>query len=434
MGSNWISSITSSGSVLYKRFESTPIADRIRCTVIVLLMYVSSGMMFFGMNFFIHSFSYGANTFVSLFIPAVFWAIMFLVPLLGYRLHLSRQDAATAEKGKLLSGRTPGLPSVSSVSPSLQGPYLDAGLETGSTTATTVRHRVWGARFVALLCTMGLVDALGGLTAVYAALHVPVLVQALLIAGAPMYTFVFAKIFFPTSVRPITVSCVLSAVLLLGGIGLALVPQIQSPDHSVYVSAEWLMIYVASAMLPALLNVVQGRFLSDYTTQFRTPIECKMTALCGDTFTQVFITATFLPLDALPHFGASATVSDSWTGFVDGTHCIFFLCDNTFAYFLIYVLGMYFNRISFTYLNYYNPTVGAVVGQLTQPINTCLLLLFPTLNVFGQPGSWWCTLGCFLLTTGSMLLLIAWHEAPATSAIEEDNEGVFDGVVVGEQQ
>jgi hypothetical protein len=426
----WLNSITASGSVLYQRFKDTPTLDRVRCTVIVLVMYASSGMLFFGMNFFIHSFTYGQNTFVSLMIPAVFWAVLFVVPLCCNRLYLSRQAAGAVEQRRLLSERTPGLPSVSSISPSMQIQGRDC--EVVAPIPANFQHKLWGGRFVALLCTMGLVDALGGLTAVYAALHVPVLVQALLIAGAPMYTFVFAKIFFPKSVRPITMSCALSALLLLGGIALALLPQIQSPDHSLYVSAEWLIIYVVSAMLPALLNVVQGRFLSDYTLQFRTPIESKLTALCGDTVTQVFITATFLPLDALPHFGATTSVSDSWTGFVEGTQCIFFQCENTFAYFFIYMLGMYLNRISFTYLNYYNPTVGAVVGQLTQPINTCLLLLFPTLNVFGQPGSWWCTLGCLLLTTGSMLLLIAWHEAPAvaeeSTCSQDDGTAVTSGV------
>jgi hypothetical protein len=273
-------------------------------------------------------------------------------------------------------------------------------------------HKLWTARFVGLLSALGLIDAFGGLTAVYATSHVPVLVQALLIAGGPLYTFLFSKIFFSSSLRPITLSFLLSITLLLGGIALSLVPQIQSPDHELYVSVKWLIIFVASSMLPTLLNVVQGRFLDDYTTQFRSPMECKLTALCGDTVLQVFFTAAFLPLDALPHFGATDSISESWKGFTEGTQCIFFECKDTFAYFVTYTLGMWLNRIAFTYLNYYSPTVGAVVSQLTQPINTCLLLLFPTLNVFGQPGSWWCTLGCFLLTTLSMTLLIAWHEAP----------------------
>lgn len=391
--------------ILRERFRATPQRDCLQCAVIVLLLYVSSGMMFFGMNFFLHSFRYGTNTFVSMFIPALCWAVCFLLPLAVCRWRLSRQ--AAAEGGRLLSRGAQ--------------EEVEACRTSHSTQARPAAHAaelspaalpLWSGRFVGLLCVMGMVDALGGLMSVYATVHVPVLVQALLIAGAPLYTFLFSKVFFSRSIRPITLSCVLSALLLLGGIALSLVPQIQSPDHSLYVSAKWLIIFVVSAMLPTLLNVVQGRFLDDYTAQFRSPMECKLTALCGDTVTQVFFTASFLPLDALPGFGASDSLHDAWEGFTDGTHCIFFQCENNFVYFTIYTLGFFLSRIALTYLNHYNPTVGAMVGQLTQPINTCLLLLFPSLNVFGQPGSWWCTLGCFVLMTCSMLLLIAWHEAP----------------------
>lgn len=400
-----VSSIRTVVVLLQRRLEQTPVADRVRVALVVAAVYISSSMLFFGMNFWLWSFREGSNTFVSIFIPAAVWPFMFGLPYAGLKVHQKRVKEVSSITPATLREAAPAINAVTRTSPHAHSDAEVASL------LRTPRRSVWSLRFCFMLAALGLIDALGGLTAVYSATSTPVLVQSMLVAGAPLYTYLFSRFVFRRSVHPVTTPLVGSAVLLLAAIAVSLVPQILSPNHSIYVEPGWLLCYLASAMLPTLYNVVQGRFLADFSDSFDMPIEAKLVALCGDTFTQLFFTAMFFPLDSVPHFGPAASMADTWDGFVDGTRCIFFECRYNFIYFLLYVVGLWLNRLAFTYLNYYNPTVGSVVGELTQPINTCLLLIFPALNVFGQPGEWWSTLVCFVLMTGSMVLLVAWHES-----------------------
>lgn len=142
------------------------------------------------------------------------------------------------------------------------------------------------------------------------------------------------------------------------------------------------------------------------------PLLCKYIAVAGDTITQVFFTCAYFPLDAAPEFGASRTLAGSWTGFVDATHNIFNAdpTDWNKYYCLMYIVGFWLSKVTSTYLNFYSPTIGAVCGLLTQPVNTFLLLLFPSWNVFGAPASLPYAAGCFVLLLLSMIGFIVWLE------------------------
>ncbi|KEG12083.1 hypothetical protein DQ04_02021090 [Trypanosoma grayi] len=84
-------------------------------------------------------------------------------------------------------------------------------------------------------------------------------------------------------------------------------------------------------------------------------------------------------------------------------------CPNNAMYMVLYILGFWIRHIVFAYMNSYSPIVAAVTSQMTQPINTFLLLIIPSWNIYGAKAEWYYTLGCFFFLLISTVVFVCWH-------------------------
>ena len=331
---------------------------------LLLLLYASSAILFFGQNFWMWSFKRGNPRYVGLILPSACWAVMFVTPLVVYQ---ARQGYRWKD----------------------------------------LAHLVLNRRFAVMLVAIGFLDSLGGLTSIYSVMNVPVLLQTVLTSSGPIWTYVVSFVAYPTSVRRFNPLMVVVLLLIAGSVALALVPQLDV-KNDVDLQAGWVVIFLLSVIFPPTYNVIQGRFLSEFTPTAASAAHGKLVLLAVDTSLQLLFTLLYFPLDAVPWFGSSGTLQGSWDGMVEGIKCIG-SCQDNLIYFVMYVFGFWLNHVVFAYLNYYSPTVGSLLSQLSSPINSFLLILFPAWNVFGAPVSLRYNVGCFVMLTCSMVVYIVWH-------------------------
>jgi hypothetical protein len=317
-------------------------------------------MQIFGQNFWMWSFAKGKPNFVAMLVPAVAWAALFMLPLTVYQWRQQQSPGALLQ-----------------------------ALPKGS---------------VLRLAVIGLLDSLGGLTSIYSVMHVPVLLQTILYSIGPLWTYLVASVAYPASVRPLNRWLALVVVCAGGAIALAAVPQMNQGGGS-NLNVAWIGIFLLTCILPPTYNVVQGRFLADFQGS---PAQGKLVVLAGDCAFQVLFTLCYFPLDAVPWFGSSRSLADSWTGTADALSCIS-SCENNASYMIIYIVGFWVNHVVFAYLNVYSPTIGALLSQLSGPINTFLLAVFPAWNIYGAPVALGYAMGSFALLTLAVATYSVWH-------------------------
>ncbi|ORC89434.1 uncharacterized protein TM35_000122090 [Trypanosoma theileri] len=335
-------------------------------TVLVVLLYVSSAMMFFGMNFWLWSFEKGLKrSYTSILIPSLGWALLFFLSGFVHR----------------LVQRYHGRPE---------------------------NFFFWVCHEgVMLLFLIGLFDSLTGLFGMYAAVHVPVLLQSALISTGPIWTYLLASFLYPESQPSFSPLLLVVIACTAGGVALAMIPQAKNHNKNTYFSPPWIVIFLCATALFPLYNVLQGRFLHKFS-ECCSPFTAKIVMLTVETIVQLFLTIMYFPLDSLPFFGKCDSIQESWDMLLSSVRCIG-TCPNNAGYMLVYVLGFWIRHLVFAYMNSYSPIVAAVTSQLTQPINTFLLLLIPSWNVYGAAASWYYTMGCFFLLLVSTIVFVSWH-------------------------
>ncbi|KAH9597679.1 hypothetical protein LSM04_007172 [Trypanosoma melophagium] len=338
----------------------------VTATILVVLLFVSSAMMFFGMNFWLWSFEKGLKrSYTSILIPSLGWAILFSIS--GFVLRLVQWYYGRPEN-----------------------------------------FFFWVCREGAiLLFLIGLFDSLTGLFGMYAAVHVPVLLQSALISTGPIWTYLLASVLYPESQPPFSPLLFVVVACTAGGVVLAMIPQIKSHHKEEYFSPAWIIIFLCATALFPLYNVLQGRFLHKFA-ECCSPFTAKIVMLMVETVVQLFLTVLYFPMDSLPFFGKSDSIQESWDMLVSSVKCIG-TCPNNVSYMLVYILGFWIRHLVFAYMNSYSPIVAAVTSQLTQPINTFLLLMIPSWNVYGAAASWYYTMGCFFLLLVSTIIFVGWH-------------------------
>lgn len=408
----WVTS-TFMLSIWRARISILPLRTKLLCVFLVFALWLSNVCQFFGMNFWLWSFPQGTKpTFVALLIPSALWAACFLVPLVAYRIFSKTQGERS------------------------------------------VWFWVKSRCGVSLILSIGLLDAFSGLFSIYSAKHVPMIVQTAVIATGSISAYLSTWYFFREKAKRMSVWLVACFVLAVAGVVLASVPQIEASHERDTIDFGWLIIAFLSATTPAVYNVLQGRFIAQFahpetivfakeanivdkcespstsdtplllavantrTSLPTVPCETltRLTLLAFDCGVQLFVTAAFFPLDFLPWFGSSTTAKESWSNFVSGAD--FVLASQTNAiYLVIYCFGYYLNHIAMSFLNLYSPTLGAMVAQLSLPINALFLITVPSWNIYGDKNKIGWTIGCFVILFVAALIYSVYEEAESARQV-----------------
>jgi drug/metabolite transporter (DMT)-like permease len=399
-------------------FRTTSARRRLQLVGATTLLLVTHLGISFGLNFFLHSFTFGSSQYVSNVMPAAVWLALYGLPCVGYHVYRGWRPWS----------------------------YLKADPRTIST-----------------LAALGTADALGGLTSTYASSHVPVFLQTLLVSLGVVFTFFFTRIFVPpTPEKPRPRLTKLSAcayLLTISGVVVAAIPHRATLERGS--SAGWLLVYLVAAVCPVVYNVFQARFMrlvdevagpprtplassmtllhdggngDDRAAGYPTPalsssplqhhlshhpavepsdaVSIKLTMLTGDCLVQILVIVAAFPLDFAPWFGANADAHASWQGFVDGVKCIGGVkCSGTPWYFVLYALSFYGNHVAFAVLNHVSTTVTAFCAAVAFPLQLLLLWAFPALNVWGNHTPVAYSAVCFTTTLVAAVLFFANEQA-----------------------
>jgi drug/metabolite transporter (DMT)-like permease len=205
--------------------STTPRSTLALIGVSVFVLEATQVGMMFGMNFMIYNTTKGTNGYVSNILPAVCWAVLNAVPCIAYHVWRGwRPSYLLPRKGRW---------------PHAQYDLLGTGI------------------------LIGFFDSLGGITATYAAPHIPVFVQVLLQAFGVLWTFLLSRLVVPatpTAPKPqLSYLSVAAFVLVVVGNVVAAIPNRDSIDQSS--NAAWVFIYFLAGVFPICTNVCQGRFL-----------------------------------------------------------------------------------------------------------------------------------------------------------------------------
>lgn len=132
--------------------------------------------------------------------------------------------------------------------------------------------------------------------------------------------------------------------------------------------------------------------------------------LCVETGWQLVFSLLLLPADALPWFGNSETVSDTWSNFIDGLNSVFTDRKNA-IYGILFTLGFVFNYLGAAYLNHYSVALCSIVTQLSSPITALILVIVPKWNVHDEGTPQW-YFSCLSIVFFSIaaVLYVMWEE------------------------
>lgn len=136
----------------------------------------------------------------------------------------------------------------------------------------------------------------------------------------------------------------------------------------------------------------------------------KVFMLFSDTFWQLVISLALLPADALPWFGNSDNVNNTWHNFMEGIEIVFTVKENT-LYGFLYTLGFVFNYLGAAYLNHYSVALCSIVTQLSSPITALVLVIIPSWNKNddGTPP-WYLSLVSIVMLSVAALIYVMWEE------------------------
>ncbi|CCW71790.1 unnamed protein product [Phytomonas sp. Hart1] len=348
---------------------------------LVLSLYVGTVMLHFGMNFWLSSFPKGVKqNYTVMFTVSLLWCILFLITVLIHFLY------------NLVCFRK-------------------------------VENYLFfvNRKGLFLLFLIGTLDSLTGLTASYSATRVPLILQSALISTGPIWTILFSFIFYPSSQPKFNGFLLIVFLFIFGAIALALIPQIlDNSGKTRYFNPPWILIFLTCALSFPLYNVIQGRFSFEFRDQVPSSTR-KLVMICVEITIQLFLCMLYFPVDFSPFFGQCTSAKESWDNIIESYRHIF-TCKTSAIYMMAYVMGFYIRHIVFAYLNSYSPSVAAITSMLTQPINTFIILVFPSWNVYGSKKDWRFVLACFICLLVAMLMFMYWHITFMDSPNEPHND------------
>ncbi|ORC93354.1 uncharacterized protein TM35_000012310 [Trypanosoma theileri] len=135
----------------------------------------------------------------------------------------------------------------------------------------------------------------------------------------------------------------------------------------------------------------------------------KLVMLAGETNLQFILIMMTLPMDALPWWGGSSSVSAAWENFSEGIWCLF-NCDKNFLFCMIYTTGFVFTYIGSAYLNHYSVTLCSMIGQLSSPLTALLLIIVPKWDLEKGYTPWYLSLLAAILLCFGSLVYALWEE------------------------
>ena len=364
-----LQSVGESLVIWYQRFSRLSAQEKFFCVVITLLVWTSSTMMIFGINFWLWSFQSFSDqaSFTAIALPALIWAGAFILPLIHIRF-FTHQD-------------------------------LDF-LFTGA----SLKQLAW----------IGFFDSLGGLFSIYATKHVAIFLQTMIYAMGPMYTFLLWRFILregsAASTQRFPIQPLLAFTCTIIGVVVSAIPQMSSVKKEGLESLLWLAIFMLGSMAPCVYNVLQSRYTRQYVSPQSSHYSVKLSMLAGETSFQAVFTLMYFPLDAIPWFGATSSVSETLQNAKDSMVCIA-NCPNNYIYLVLYAGGYYLNHIMMAIMNHYSPPLAAAVAQLNMPINVFLLIMMPSWSPHGARGVWHLELVALVMLLGSCILYSAWEES-----------------------
>ncbi|EPY31114.1 hypothetical protein AGDE_09216 [Angomonas deanei] len=147
----------------------------------------------------------------------------------------------------------------------------------------------------------------------------------------------------------------------------------------------------------------------------------KLFMLATETTIQVMCTIAMLPADALPWWGNSESVHDTWDNFTDGVVCMFTIPKN-FAFGFLYTLGFVLTYTGCAYLNHYSVALCSIVTQLSSPLTAFMLVIVPSWNVAGDSGGapWYCSIIAIVLLIIAAFLYVIWEELTDAEKVESE--------------
>lgn len=136
----------------------------------------------------------------------------------------------------------------------------------------------------------------------------------------------------------------------------------------------------------------------------------KLVMLAGETVMQMVFTLALLPADALPWWGNSKRVADTWNNFMEGVVSVFTIQEN-FLFCFLYTLGFVFTYVGSAYLNHYSAALCSIVTQLSSPVTALFLVVIPAWNVSVDGDSpWYCNAIAIVFLCIAALIYVMWEE------------------------
>ncbi|CCW69728.1 unnamed protein product [Phytomonas sp. Hart1] len=146
-------------------------------------------------------------------------------------------------------------------------------------------------------------------------------------------------------------------------------------------------------------------------------IAVKLVMLTVDTTVQFLFALAFMPMDALPWFGGSRSVSQTWSNFLGGLHSLVRSPGNI-EFCGVYSAGFVLTYLTSSYLNQRSVTLCSMVSQLTSPTTAIVLLVFPGLNLSGEVVPWVVSGLAVLLLLVGVLVYVVWDTKTSTVRAE----------------
>lgn len=320
----------------------------------------------------------------------------------------------------------------------------DERLAPCQTTWIPLRRRVWFRRML-VAAGMGLTDLSSTLLALYATPATSETMQAVLQGTICFWALGISWLVVDgqRGHKYCTWTLLLSMLFAAGAVGISAIG-----TSNVGGQVAWTCVFAASAVVYAGWCILQRVFcdldlpLPGAVTEaadndaarrhaVATAAVSKLIMLLGDCVFQLLFTVALLPVDAIPWFGSSASVRDSFLAFGDGLRCVA-SCPGSAAFATIYCVGYIVSYIGSACLNHYSPTLNSIVIQLSAPATALVLVVAPRWNISGGgPVVWYQQLGAAALLAASALLFYRWESTDGSHGSAEPVIG--EALVVGLQ-
>ncbi|ORC88703.1 uncharacterized protein TM35_000151340 [Trypanosoma theileri] len=142
--------------------------------------------------------------------------------------------------------------------------------------------------------------------------------------------------------------------------------------------------------------------------------------LCGIIF-QALVSFALFPVDAIPWFGTSSSVSEAWSGFKKSCDFIFDSWINV-RYGMLHTLGFFMSFVGCSYLNERSPTLASVVLQMAGPITGVVLIIVPKWDVYGVHGIVGHKVGGVILLLIAGLFYHVWDQTSLKEMLDQEKE------------